>query len=137
MNDLVRINDLRVEFSLLGGTVEAVKGVSMRIRPGSTVALVGESGSGKSVIAQSIMGILPRVGRITSGEILFADPVRDGGVVDIAALSPDSREMRDIRGGSISIVFQEPMTSLSPLHTVGDQIGEALHCCTGNVGKPS
>ncbi len=134
MNDLVRINDLRVEFSLLGGTVEAVKGVSMRIRPGSTVALVGESGSGKSVIAQSIMGILPRVGRITSGEILFADPVRDGGVVDIAALSPDSREMRDIRGGSISIVFQEPMTSLSQFHTIGNQIGEALHLHR-NVGK--
>ena len=127
MNDLVRINDLKVEFSLLGGTVEAVKGVSMRIRPGSTVALVGESGSGKSVIAQSIMGILPKVGRITSGEILFADPDNAGAVVDIAALSSESKQIRDIRGGRISIVFQEPMTSLSQFHTIGNQIGEALH----------
>ena len=127
MDDLIRINDLRVEFSLLGGKVEAVKGVSMRIRPGSTVALVGESGSGKSVIAQSIMGILPKVGKIAGGEILFADPKRGGEVVDIAALSPDSREMRGIRGGRISIIFQEPMTSLSQFHTIGDQIGEALH----------
>ena len=130
----MRINDLKVEFSLLGGTVEAVKGVSMRIRPGSTVALVGESGSGKSVIAQSIMGILPKVGSITSGEILFKDPNRDGDVIDIAALPRDSREMRDIRGGSISIVFQEPMTSLSQFHTIGNQIGEALHLHR-NVGK--
>ena len=86
MNDLVKINDLRVEFSLLGGQSEAIKGVSLRIRPGSTVALVGESGSGKSVIAQSILGILPNVGRITSGEILFADPSRNGEVIDIAPL---------------------------------------------------
>lgn len=127
MDDLIRINDLRVEFSLLGGAIEAVKGVSFRIQPGATVALVGESGSGKSVIAQSIMGILPKAGRITAGEILFADPEKDGEVIDIVSLAPDSKAMRDIRGGSISIIFQEPMTSLSQFHTVGDQISEALH----------
>jgi len=93
----------------------------------STVAIVGESGSGKSTVAQSIMGILPKVGRIDSGQILFASPDMPGQPVDIAKLDPNSRAMRRIRGGSISIIFQEPMTSLSPVHTVGDQVGEALH----------
>ena len=127
MDDLLRIRDLKIDFHVHGGVIEAAKGVSFRIPQGGTVALVGESGSGKSVVAQSIMGILPEVGRITGGEILFADPGRDGAVVDIATLAPDSPAMRRIRGGRISIIFQEPMTSLSPLHTVGDQIGEALH----------
>jgi peptide/nickel transport system ATP-binding protein len=127
MKDLLRVNDLHVRFRVHGGTVDAVRGVSFRIRPGGTVALVGESGSGKSVCAQSIMGILPEVAEIAGGEILFADPERDGEVVDIAALERDSRGMRQIRGGRISIIFQEPMTSLSPLHTVGNQVSEALH----------
>ena len=127
MTDLLRVNDLHVRFRVHGGTVDAVRGVSFRIRPGSTVALVGESGSGKSVCAQAIMGILPEVADIVSGEILFADPERGGEVTDIAALAPDSRRMRGIRGGRVSIIFQEPMTSLSPLHTVGNQVGEALH----------
>jgi peptide/nickel transport system ATP-binding protein len=127
LEDLIQINDLRVEFSLLGGALEAVKGASFRIRPGTTVALVGESGSGKSVIAQSIMGILPEVGRITGGEILFADPRAGEGITDIAKLPRDSEAMRAIRGGRISMIFQEPMTSLSQFHTIGDQIGEALH----------
>jgi len=127
LNDLIAINDLRISFSLLGGDIEAVKGVSMRIRPGSTVAVVGESGSGKSVIAQAIMGILPTAGRITSGQILFADPDQTDGVIDLAALERDSADMRAIRGGRIAMVFQEPMTSLSQFHTIGDQIGEALH----------
>ncbi|HEY3149455.1 MAG TPA: ABC transporter ATP-binding protein, partial [Dongiaceae bacterium] len=81
----------------------------------------------KSVISQTIMGILPRAARIVSGKVLFADPLRPGTVTDIAALSPDGPEMRAIRGGRISIIFQEPMTSLSPIHTVGNQISEALH----------
>jgi peptide/nickel transport system ATP-binding protein len=126
MTNLLRIRDLRVEFRTPGGTVHAVKGVSFRIRPGSTVAVVGESGSGKSVVSQAIMGILPRVGRIAAGEILFADPRQPGTIIDIAKLPPDGKEMRSIRGGRISIIFQEPMTSLSPLHTVGNQVIEAL-----------
>ena len=125
--DLLRVRDLRIEFDVPGGTLQAVKGVSFRVRPGSTIAIVGESGSGKSVIAQAIMGILPRVGRISGGEILFADPAQGGAVTNIAALDRDGAAMRGIRGGNISIIFQEPMTSMSPLHTVGDQIGEALH----------
>ena len=124
---LLRVRDLCVEFSLPEGVVHAVKGVSFRVMAGSTVALVGESGSGKSVISQSIMGILPRPARIAGGEILFADPDMPGQLTDIAGLDADGAAMRRIRGGRISIIFQEPMTSLSPLHTIGDQIGEALH----------
>src|SRR5690606_17497799 len=126
MPDLLQVRDLAVSFDVHGGVIEAVKGVSFRVRAGSTVALVGESGSGKTVVSQAIMGILPNVARIPRGEILFADPERGGAVVDIARLSPNSRQMRAIRGGRISIIFQEPMTSLSPLHTIGNQIGEAL-----------
>jgi peptide/nickel transport system ATP-binding protein len=126
MPDLLQVRDLAVSFDVHGGVIEAVKGVSFRVRAGSTVALVGESGSGKTVVSQAIMGILPNVARIPRGEILFADPDRGGAVIDIAKIPPNSREMRAIRGGRISIIFQEPMTSLSPLHTVGNQIGEAL-----------
>jgi peptide/nickel transport system ATP-binding protein len=125
--DLLQVRDLAIEFRIHNTTVRAVDGVSFRIRPGSTMALVGESGSGKSVISQAIMGILPRAGRIAAGQILFDDPRTPEGAVDIARLDPDGAAMRDIRGGRISIIFQEPMTSLSPLHTIGDQIGEALH----------
>ena len=127
MTDLLAVQDLAIDFHIHDSVMRAVDGVSFRVRPGSTVALVGESGSGKSVISQAIMGILPRAGRISQGQILFSDPGADGKTVDIARLDPDSRAMRAIRGGQISIIFQEPMTSLSPLHTVGDQIGEALH----------
>ncbi|HZT86347.1 MAG TPA: ABC transporter ATP-binding protein [Stellaceae bacterium] len=126
MSDLLHVRDLHVRFATPGGFIRAVKGVSFRIRPGSTVALVGESGSGKSVVSQTIMQILPRSGHIEKGEILFADPRLDGKVVDLAQLAPDGTEMRAIRGGRISIIFQEPMSSLSPLHTIGDQVGEAL-----------
>jgi peptide/nickel transport system ATP-binding protein len=127
LTDLLTVKDLRVKFRVHGGTVDAVKGVSFTIRQGSTVALVGESGSGKSVISQCIMGILPDVGEITGGELLFADPQKNGEITDIAKLPQDSADMRAIRGGRISIIFQEPMTSLSQLHTIGDQICEALH----------
>ena len=126
MVDVLSVRDLRVGFGIHGAVVNAVDGVSFDIRQGSTVALVGESGSGKSTVAQAIMGILPKVGRIQEGEILYRDPAKPGSVVDIAALDRDGREMRAIRGGHISIIFQEPMTSLSPVHTIGDQISEAL-----------
>ena len=125
--NVLSVRDLRVEFHVAEGIVKAVDGVSFRIPHGKTVALVGESGSGKTVVSQAIMGILPRPARITGGEILFFDPDRGGQATDIAALSPESDGMRAVRGGRISIIFQEPMTSLSPVHTVGDQICEALH----------
>ena len=126
---LLSIRDLEVEFRLREqGTVRAVRGVSFDVPAGGTVALVGESGSGKSVIAQAVLGILPGSAHITGGQILFADPARGIGELplDLARLNPHSAAYRALRGGRISIIFQEPMTSLSPLHTVGDQIVEAL-----------
>ncbi|MDX1484946.1 MAG: ABC transporter ATP-binding protein [Alphaproteobacteria bacterium] len=128
MVDLLNVRDLEVAFDLIGGRMTAVNKVSFRIPHGRTVALVGESGSGKSVISQAIMGILPKTARILGGSIAYAErPDAGSPVVDIAALAPSSPEMRAIRGGEISIIFQEPMTSLSSLHTIGDQICEALH----------
>ena len=125
--NVLEVSDLRVDFRLHDqGMLRAVDGVSFRVPHGKTVALVGESGSGKSVISQSVMGILPSVARIGGGAIRFRVDPQDAQGVDIAALDPDSAAMRAIRGGRISMIFQEPMTSLSPLHTVGDQIGEAV-----------
>ncbi len=126
MAELLTVRDLRVYLDVDAGTVKAVDGVSFRVPAGGTVALVGESGSGKSVVAQSIMSILPRIARIESGEILFRDPKVPGAEVDIVKLPPESRAMQEIRGARISIIFQEPMTALSPLHTIGNQVGESL-----------
>ena len=124
---LLSVEDLRVSFKLPEGVIEAVRGASFSMRAGSTVALVGESGSGKTVVSQAITGILPRAARISGGAIRFNDPKRDGKPIDIASLHPNGTILREIRGGRISIIFQEPMTSLSPLHTIGDQVSEALH----------
>ncbi len=127
MTPLIEVRDLHIRFRVGDGTVEAVKGASLSLWPARTLALVGESGSGKTVISQAIMRILPRAAEITSGRILFHDPQnRDGAPVDIVSLEENGRTMRAIRGGRISVIFQEPMTSLSPLHTVGDQVSEAL-----------
>ena len=126
MTNLLQVNNLKVHFHVAEGTIKAVDGISFRIPKGGTVALVGESGSGKSVVSQTIMQILPKVANIESGEILLDDPATDGPPIDIVKLNPNSARMRSIRGGRISIIFQEPMTSLSPLHTVGDQVGEAF-----------
>ena len=127
MGDVLRVQDLKVHFHAPEGLIKAVDGVSFRIPEGKTVALVGESGSGKSVVSQCIMGILPQVGRIAEGDILFFDPKHaNGEAINIAQIGRDSKPMRQLRGGRISIIFQEPMTSLSPLHTIGDQISEAF-----------
>src|SRR5471032_2048297 len=126
MPNVLKVSDLKVYLNVDAGTVKAADGVSFRIPEGRTVALVGESGSGKSIIAQAIMGILQKIARIEGGEILFADPNRPGTIIDIARLGPMDPEIMAIRGGRISIIFQEPMTALSPLHTIGNQIEEAL-----------
>ncbi len=130
MSDLLRVNNLQVDFHTQAGVLRAVDGLSFRVRPGSSVALVGESGSGKSVTAQALLGILPRTARIAGGEILLADPDAPGGaegqMIDLATLDPSGPRFRAIRGDRLSMIFQEPMTSLSPLHTIGDQISESL-----------
>ena len=123
---LLAVRDLRVIFDADGGPIEAVAGVSLDVPANRTVALVGESGSGKTVISQAVLGILPASARIAGGAILFNDPEGPEGGLDLAALPQESAERRAIRGGRISIIFQEPMSSLSPLHTIGDQISEAL-----------
>ena len=124
--DILRISDLRIGFTIHGLARDVVKGVSLRVPAGKTVALVGESGSGKSVISQAIMGLLPRAGSVTGGEILFRDPQAPETIVDIATLPAEGEGIRDLRGGRIGMIFQEPMSSLSPVHTIGNQIEEAL-----------
>jgi peptide/nickel transport system ATP-binding protein len=124
--DLIQVRDLSIEFDNRGTMMPALDRISFRIRAGSTVALVGESGSGKSVTAQAMMGILPKTARITSGEILFAEPGSAKPPIDVTRLDADGPVIRGIRGRHISMIFQEPMVSLSPLHTVGDQVSEAL-----------
>ena len=131
MPDLLSVRDLQVSFASPAGPIEAVRGVSFRVRPGGAVALVGESGSGKSVVSQAILGILPAPGQITGGQILYRDPRCDGSSIDLAALDPASRAFRALRGGAIALIFQEPMSALSPLHRIGDQIGEVLRLHRG------
>jgi peptide/nickel transport system ATP-binding protein len=125
-DNLLEIENLRIGFRMLGGMNEVVRGVNLRVPPGKTVALVGESGSGKSVICQAVMGLLPRNGDVLGGRITFRDPLAPGAAVEIAALDRSSAQMRKLRGGRIGMIFQEPMSSLSPVHRIGDQIGEAL-----------
>jgi peptide/nickel transport system ATP-binding protein len=122
---LLDVKNLHVSFRTPAGPVPALAGISFRIKRRSTVALVGESGSGKSVTAQVLMGLLPRLAGIDHGEVLFHDE-RAGVTHDLAKISPTTPLFRSIRGGRISIIFQEPMTSMSPLHRVGAQIQEAL-----------
>jgi peptide/nickel transport system ATP-binding protein len=135
VGELLTIRDLRVYLDVDAGTVKAVDGVSFAVPAGGTMALVGESGSGKSVIAQTIMGILPRIARIESGEILFRDPKTPGSVIDLSRLDPRGARMQQVRGDRISIIFQEPMTALSPLHTIGDQVGETLALHRSGLGR--
>jgi peptide/nickel transport system ATP-binding protein len=127
MHNLLEIDGLRIGFRQFDQVNEVVKGVSFRIAPGRTVALVGESGSGKSVISQAIMGLLPRNGMVTGGSIVFRDPDAPDKPIDIAGLKHDGPVIRSLRGGRIGMIFQEPMSSLSPIHRIGDQISEALH----------
>src|SRR3954465_13344790 len=110
---LLSIRGLAIDFAPEAGQFRAVDGLTFDIPKGRTVALVGESGSGKSVTAQAILQILPKVARIGAGCVLFNDPALDGPPLDIVTLDADGERMRALRGGRISMIFQEPMTSLS------------------------
>src|SRR5580765_7203032 len=128
---LLAVRNLKTYFPQDEGTVKAVDGVSFDLYPRVTLGIVGESGCGKSVTARSIMGIVDRPGRVVEGEIQFRRRATEGGaradqVVDLAKLSPNGHEMRAIRGAEIALIFQEPMSSFSPVHTIGNQISEAI-----------
>ena len=127
---LLSVRDLRVSFALDEGLVRAVDGTSFDVMPGQVLGIVGESGCGKSVTMKAILQLVELPGRITSGEIRFRrrpPGQEDGGeVVDLAQLPPRGALMRDIRGGEIALIPQEPMAAFSPVHTVGDQVIEAI-----------
>ena len=135
---LLSVRDLATHFPVDEGNVVAVDGVSFDLYEGQTLGIVGESGCGKSVTALSIMMALSRPGRIVKGEILYRPRGQDPGpdeVIDLAALKPDGKEMRAIRGAEIGYIFQEPMTAFSPVHTVGNQLIEAIRLHRDVDGK--
>jgi oligopeptide/dipeptide ABC transporter ATP-binding protein len=151
---LLEVRNLRTEFALDEGTVRAVDGVSYKLYRGRTLGIVGESGCGKSVTAQSIMRIVPRPGKIISGEIIYhrrrPTTLVEGGSaglfrrrpahtsnghgggdgqaerIDLTQLDPMGRQIRAIRGGEIALIFQEPLSSLSPVHTIGHQMIQTI-----------
>jgi peptide/nickel transport system ATP-binding protein len=118
------VQNLVTQFPTRAGLVKAVDDVSFKVQRGRTLCIVGESGSGKSVTARSILQIVDAPGRIVSGKMILHRP--DGTSVDLARLSTRGKEIRAVRGAEIAMIFQEPMSSLSPVHTVGDQIMEVL-----------
>jgi oligopeptide/dipeptide ABC transporter ATP-binding protein len=124
-NDTVlKIEDLRVYFDTEEGEIRAVDGVTLALRRGQVLAIVGESGCGKSVTAYAVLRLIGKPGRIAGGRITFY-PNR-GAPIDLTALEDDSPTLLQVRGGHISMIFQEPMSALSPVHTVGNQICEAI-----------
>ena len=125
--NLLEIKNLTVEFKTEDETVKAVKSLNLTIPKGKTVGLVGESGSGKSVTSLALMGLIPNPpGRITEGEILFNGE-------DLTKASP--ARMRQLRGNKIAMIFQEPMTSLNPVFTTGNQVDEVLMLHQGMNAK--
>jgi len=129
---LIEVKDLRVEFDVREGIVKAVDGLNLTINRGQTVGVIGESGCGKSMTARAILQMIPKPGKITQGEILYYRQVKADGksgmeeVVSITQLDPDGETIRQIRGGEIGMIFQEPMSSLTPVYTAGTHINEAV-----------
>jgi ABC-type dipeptide/oligopeptide/nickel transport system ATPase component len=123
---LLSIRNLKTYFPTEEGLVRAVDGVSFDVKEGKTLGVVGESGCGKSTVGRAILRIIDKPGHIEDGEILWRTGDGNGGrrEIDIAKESPESRGMRSIRGNGIALIFQEPMTSFSPVHTIGNQLME-------------
>ncbi|MFZ5881238.1 MAG: ABC transporter ATP-binding protein [Chloroflexota bacterium] len=129
---LIEVKDLRVEFDVRAGIVKAVDGLNLTIHRGRTLGVIGESGCGKSMTARAILNMIPKPGKITSGEIIYhrrmkhtSDEQVDD-IVDLTKVHPDSKIIREIRGGEIGMIFQEPMSSLTPVYTAGAHINEAV-----------
>ena len=125
-DNVLEIRDLAVEFETDTGTTHALRDVAFDVPRGKVTAIVGESGSGKSVTANCIMRIIQPPGRITSGRIRFAPQGQEP--FDVVALGAKDPRLLDLRGDLMSMVFQEPMTALSPVYTVGNQVAEAILC---------
>ncbi len=125
---LVEVSDLHIEFPSREGVVHAASGVTFDIKVGETLGLVGESGSGKTVTAQAILRIIPHPGRITSGSITLHQTGADGSrqAVDLTSIDEGGKQIRSVRRHEISLIMQEPMSSLSPVHTIGNQIIEKV-----------
>ena len=127
---LLSVENLKTCFELDEGTVKAVDGVSFVVHPRKVLGIVGESGCGKSVTIKSILRIVEKPGRITSGKILFQSTKSkersESGYIDLAQLEPRGRQIRSIRGNEIALIPQEPMAAFSPVHTIGNQITEAV-----------
>jgi len=125
---VLSVRNLSTHFFVDEGTVRAVESISFEVYSRQTLGIVGESGCGKSVTARSILRILESPGRIVGGQVLFWQDMGNGEQheVDLIQLDTNGEEMRSIRGGQIALIFQEPMTSFSPVHTIGDQIVEAI-----------
>jgi peptide/nickel transport system ATP-binding protein len=121
--NVITVSNLKTYFYLDEGVLKALDGVSFSTVREETLGLIGESGCGKSVTAQSILRIVPPPGRITGGSITLQ---QDGNAVELTKLDANGTQIRAIRGKEISMIFQEPMTSLSPIHTIGNQIMEAI-----------